>query len=55
MRLTTTAMLTTFVNVLGPADTPENLRAAVALGFDFIQTDHPRRLLEILRPGHAAR
>jgi len=47
--------LTTFVNVLGPADTPENLRAAVGLGFDFIQTDHPRRLLEILRPGHAAR
>ncbi len=38
----------TFVNVLGASDTPENLRAAVALGFDYIQTDHPRQLLEIL-------
>jgi glycerophosphoryl diester phosphodiesterase len=38
----------TFVNVLGASDTPENLRAAVALGFDYIQTDHPRELLEIL-------
>jgi glycerophosphoryl diester phosphodiesterase len=41
--------LPTFVNVLGAYDTPENLRAAVALGFDFIQTDHPRQLLEILK------
>ena len=40
----------TFVNVLGAHDTPENLRAAVALGFDYIQTDHPRQLLEILTP-----
>jgi glycerophosphoryl diester phosphodiesterase len=38
----------TFVNVLGSSDTSENLRAAVALGFDYIQTDHPRQLLEIL-------
>jgi glycerophosphoryl diester phosphodiesterase len=43
--------LPTFVNVLGAYDTPENLRAAVALGFDFIQTDHPRQLLEILKTG----
>jgi glycerophosphoryl diester phosphodiesterase len=41
--------LTTLVNVLGPADTPENLRRAVELGFDYIQTDHPRQLLEILQ------
>ena len=41
--------MATFVNVLGPSDTPENLRKAVALGFDYIQTDHPRQLLEILR------
>lgn len=39
----------TFVNVLGASDTPENLRKAVALGFDYIQTDHPRQLLEILQ------
>ena len=43
--------LPTLVNVLGPADTPENLRRAVELGFDYIQTDHPRELLEILRAG----
>ena len=50
--------LPTFVNVLGVYDTPENLRAAVALGFDYIQTDHPRQLLEILktaRPTSSAR
>lgn len=41
--------MATFVNVLGPSDTPENLRKAVALGFDYIQTDHLRQLLEILR------
>jgi glycerophosphoryl diester phosphodiesterase len=45
------AGLSTLVNVLGPADTPDNLRQAVALGFDYIQTDHPRELLEILRAG----
>lgn len=39
----------TFVNVLGASDTPENLSQAVALGFDYIQTDHPRELLEIIR------
>lgn len=43
----------TFVNVLGPSDTPENLSKAVALGFDYIQTDHPRELLEIVRQGGA--
>lgn len=41
--------MATFVNVLGPNDTPENLGRAVTLGFDYIQTDHPRQLLEILR------
>ena len=41
--------MTTFVNVLGASDTPENLHRAVSLGFDYIQTDHPRELLEILR------
>jgi glycerophosphoryl diester phosphodiesterase len=46
--------LTTLVNVLGPADTPENLRRAVELGFDYVQTDHPRQLLEILREGAGA-
>src|SRR5262245_59434685 len=39
----------TFANVLGADDTPENLAKAAALGFDYIQTDHPRTLLEILR------
>jgi glycerophosphoryl diester phosphodiesterase len=39
----------TFANVLGADDTPENLARAAALGFDYIQTDHPRTLLEILR------
>jgi glycerophosphoryl diester phosphodiesterase len=43
--------LTTLVNVLGAVDTPETLRRAVELGFDYIQTDHPRQLLEILRQG----
>jgi hypothetical protein len=38
----------TFVNVLGSEDTPENLARAVEMGFDYIQTDYPRRLLEIL-------
>jgi hypothetical protein len=38
----------TFVNVLGAEDTAENLARAVEMGFDYIQTDHPRRLLEIL-------
>ena len=41
--------MTTFVNVLGPSDTPDNLGQAVTLGFHYIQTDHPRQLLEILR------
>jgi len=41
--------MATFVNVLGPSDTPENLSKAVALGLDYIQTDHPRQLLDILR------
>jgi glycerophosphoryl diester phosphodiesterase len=39
----------TFVNVLGTHDTPENLRRAVAQGFDYIQTDHARELLATLR------
>jgi glycerophosphoryl diester phosphodiesterase len=43
--------LPTLVNVLGPADTPDNLRRAVELGFDYIQTDHPRELLQLLRAG----
>jgi glycerophosphoryl diester phosphodiesterase len=50
----------TFVNVLGPDDTIENLQRAVEMGFDYIQTDYPKRLLEILNqpkskqipPGH---
>jgi glycerophosphoryl diester phosphodiesterase len=46
--------LPTLVNVLGAADTPENLRRAVELGFDYIQTDHPRELLEMLREGAAS-
>lgn len=46
--------LPTFVNVLGASDTPENLRAAVALGFDYIQTDHPRQLLELLKSAEPA-
>jgi glycerophosphoryl diester phosphodiesterase len=41
--------MATFVNVLGPSDTPENRARAVTLGFDYIQTDHPRDLLAILR------
>jgi glycerophosphoryl diester phosphodiesterase len=38
----------TFVNVLGPDDTSENLERAVALGFDYIQTDYPERLQRII-------
>jgi hypothetical protein len=38
----------TFVNVLGPDDTIENLERAVEMGFDYIQTDYPKRLLELL-------
>ncbi len=41
--------LPTLVNVLGPADTPENLRRALELGFDYIQTDRARDLLEMIR------
>ncbi len=37
-----------FVNVLGPDDTAENLSRAVEMGFDFIQTDHQKRLFEII-------
>ena len=39
----------TFVNALGAADTAENLRRAIELGFDYIQTDHPRDLLALIR------
>jgi glycerophosphoryl diester phosphodiesterase len=42
-----------FANVLGKSDTPDNLREAVRLGFDFIQTDNPRTLVGILREGDA--
>ena len=38
----------TFVNVLGPDDTIENLERAVEMGFDYIQTDYPKRLMDIL-------
>jgi len=41
--------LTTFVNVLGAEDTPENLRRALDLHFDYIQTDHQVQLQEIIR------
>ena len=40
--------IATFVNVLGQEDTAENLARAVEMGFDYIQTDYPKRLLEIL-------
>jgi glycerophosphoryl diester phosphodiesterase len=39
---------TTFVNVLGADDTGENLRRAIAMGFDFIQTDHQSQLTELI-------
>jgi glycerophosphoryl diester phosphodiesterase len=46
----------TFVNVLGATDTPENLARAAVLGFDYIQTDHPRVLLDLLhRPKTTSR
>ena len=45
----------TFVNVLGASDTPENLREAARIGFDYIQTDNPRALVGILREGRAQR
>jgi hypothetical protein len=41
--------LTTFVNVLGAEDTPENLRRALDLHFDYIQTDHQIQLQEMIR------
>ena len=41
--------LTTFVNVLGAEDTPENLRRALDLRFDYIQTDHQIQLQELIR------
>ena len=41
--------LTTFVNVLGAEDTPENLRRALDLHFDYIQTDHQTQLQEMIR------
>jgi len=41
--------LTTFVNVLGAEDTPENLRRAIDLHFDYIQTDHQTQLQEMIR------
>ena len=44
-----------FANVLGASDTLENLREAERLGFDYIQTDNPRILAEILRDGDAKR
>jgi glycerophosphoryl diester phosphodiesterase len=44
-----------FANVLGKSDTPENLREAARLGFDYIQTDDPRTLVGILRDGDAKR
>jgi hypothetical protein len=47
--------LLTFVNVLGTSDTPENLREAARIGFDYIQTDNPRALIGILREGRAQR
>ena len=39
---------TTFVNVLGADDTAENLKRAIAMGFDFIQTDHQSQLKELI-------
>jgi glycerophosphoryl diester phosphodiesterase len=41
--------LATFVNVLGAEDTPENLRRALDLRFDYIQTDHQIQLQEMIR------
>jgi hypothetical protein len=40
--------LTTFVNVLGVDDTSENLRRAVSMRFDYIQTDHQSQLNDII-------
>jgi hypothetical protein len=37
------------VNVLGAEDTPENLRRALDLRFDYIQTDHQIQLQEMIR------
>jgi glycerophosphoryl diester phosphodiesterase len=39
----------TFVNVLGPEDTRENLERAIHMGFDFIQTDHQAELRDLLK------
>jgi len=39
----------TFVNVLGPEDTRQNLERAVRMGFDFIQTDHETELRDLLQ------
>lgn len=39
---------TTFVNVLGSDDTAENLSRAIAMGFDFIQTDHQGQLKALI-------
>jgi hypothetical protein len=47
--------MATFVNVVGANDTPENLSQALSLGFDYIQTDHPRVLLKLLRERGGAR
>jgi glycerophosphoryl diester phosphodiesterase len=44
---------TTFVNVLGADDNAENLKRAIAMGFDFIQTDHQGQLKELI--GSASR
>jgi hypothetical protein len=38
----------TFVNVLGADDTPENLRRAIRMGFDYIQTDHQVQLKRLI-------
>jgi hypothetical protein len=42
-----------FANVPGKSDTPDNLREAVRLGFDYIQTDNPRTLVGILQEAPA--
>lgn len=38
-----------YVDVMGPTDTPEGYAAAMALGVDGLQTDHPERLIAYLR------
>ena len=38
-----------FVNCLGSADTDFNVREAIRIGADYIQSDRPDRVLEILR------